>query len=155
MSEPPSDDGRTKGGRFAPGHKFSHGMKPGTRHRATMLAEKLMAPTPAAIVKKVVEAAKAGEQWACKLVIERIIPPARDRPAPLDLPKMASAADLPDALARVVEAMTGGALTPGEAAAIVATLETYGRASVFAGLEERLARLERCLIDEEDKNDAE
>jgi hypothetical protein len=43
MSEPPSDDGRTKGGRFAPGHKFSHGMKPGTRHRATMLAEKLMA----------------------------------------------------------------------------------------------------------------
>jgi hypothetical protein len=58
MSEPPSDDGRTKGGRFAPGHKFSHGMKPGTRHRATMLAEKLMAPTPAAIVKKVVEAAK-------------------------------------------------------------------------------------------------
>jgi hypothetical protein len=149
MSEtPPFNDGRTTGGRFAPGHKFSHGMKPGTRHRATMLAEKLFSADAAAIVKKVVAAAKAGEPWAAKLVIERIIPPARDRATPLMLPKMMSAADLPSALARVVDAMAEGALTPGEAAAIVATLEAFGRASVFAGHEERLARLERRLREE-------
>ena len=120
-------------------------MKPGTRHRSTMLAEKLFSNDAAAIIKKVVAEAQNGQSWACKLVIERIIPPARDRVTPLDLPKIASAADLPGALAKVVDAMAEGALTPGEAAAIVTTLEAYGRASVFAGHEERLAALEARL----------
>ena len=110
-----------------------------------MMAEKMLGADAADIVKKVVASAKAGEPWAVKLVIERILPPAKDRPTPLELPRMASPADLPGALARVVDAMAEGALTPSEAAAIVTTLEAYGRASVFAGHDERLMRLERRL----------
>ena len=139
MSEP-ENAGRDHAGRFASGRSGNPNGKPkGARTRATMLAEKLFTADAAKIIKKVVAEAENGQSWACKLVIERIIPPARDRPTPLDLPRIASAADLPPALAKVVDAMAEGALTPGEAAAIVTTLEAYGRASVFAGHEERLA----------------
>jgi hypothetical protein len=151
MSEPPGNTGRKQDGTFAPGHSGKPSGKPkGARHKATIMAEKLFAGDARDIVKKVVASAKAGEPWAVKLVIERIIPPAKDRPTTLELPRMMSPADLPDALARVVDAMAEGTLTPSEAAAIVATLEAYGRASVFAGHEERLLALEKRLADEED-----
>jgi hypothetical protein len=148
MSEPPENSGRKADGTFASGNRANPSGKPkGARHRATLMAEKLFAADAADIVRKVVAAAKAGEPWAVRLVVERLIPPAKDRPAPLTLPKMTSSADLPDALARVVDAMAEGALTPGEAAAIVATLEAFGRASVFAGHEERLRILEKRLAE--------
>jgi hypothetical protein len=151
MSEEPPSDGREAGsGRFAKGNKASRGRQVGARHKVTLLAEKLFSDDAAKIIKKVVAEAQNGQSWACKLVIERIIPPARDRPTPLDLPKIASPADLPDALARIVDAMAEGALTPSEAAAIVTTLEAYGRASVFAGHEERLAALEARLREGEE-----
>jgi hypothetical protein len=62
------------GGRFAPGHKFSHGMKPGTRHKATVMAERLMSADAGPIIKKLVSAAKAGEPWALKFIGERFVP---------------------------------------------------------------------------------
>jgi hypothetical protein len=149
VSEPPENSGRKADGTFASGNRANPSGKPkGTRHRATMMAEKLLSADAVAIIKKLVAAAKAGEPWALRFVAERLIPPVRDRAAPLSLPKMTSAADLPDALGKVIDAMAEGALTPSEAAAIVATLEAYGRASVFAGHEERLARLERRLREE-------
>jgi hypothetical protein len=66
---------------LAPGYRANPSGKPkGTRHRATMLAEKLFDKDAAKIVRKVVAAAQAGEPWAAKLVIERIIPrPATGR----------------------------------------------------------------------------
>jgi hypothetical protein len=146
MSDEPINAGRNPDGRFAPGARGNPAGKPkGARHKATVLAEKLFSADAAKIIKKVVAEAQNGQSWACKLVIERIIPPARDRPTPLDLPPIASPADLPVALAKIIDAMAEGALTPNEAAAIVTTLEAYGRASVFAGHEERLAALEARL----------
>ena len=57
MSEPPSNNGRTMGGRFAPGHKFARG-NPGARHRATVMAEKLMS----ADAKEIAETGREGEE---------------------------------------------------------------------------------------------
>jgi hypothetical protein len=74
MSEPPpSNNGRTMGGRFAPGHKFARG-NPGARHRATLMAEKLMSADAKEIVEKLVEKAKNGELWALKFIGERFVP---------------------------------------------------------------------------------
>jgi len=51
-----------------------------TRDRASAIAEKLFAADISDVVKKVVEAAKNGESWACRLIIERLIGPAREAP---------------------------------------------------------------------------
>jgi hypothetical protein len=47
------------------------GMPKGTRHRATMLAEKLMEDDAENIVRAVVNAAKAGDPTAMRLCVER------------------------------------------------------------------------------------
>ena len=49
-------------------------MPKGTRHRATMLAEKLMEDDAENIVRAVVNAAKAGDPTAMRLCIERLTP---------------------------------------------------------------------------------
>ena len=93
------------------------------------------------IVKKVVTSARRASRGRSRA---RIPPPARDGRRCSNCREW-SALLICSGLARVVDAMAEGALTPGEAAAIVSTLEAYGRASVFAGHAERLARLERRL----------
>ena len=80
MTDQPPNNGRKTDGRFAPGNKASPGKAKGTRHKATAIAEKLFAADIAAVAKKVVEAAKNGESWACRLIIERLIGPAREAP---------------------------------------------------------------------------
>lgn len=85
MSEPPENTGRKADGTFTRGNRVNPSGKPkGARHKATMMAEKVLGADAADIVKKVVASAKAGEPWAVKLVIERILPPAKDRPTPLE-----------------------------------------------------------------------
>ncbi len=61
------------------------------------------------------------------------------------LPPVASAADLVPALAAVVAAMARGELTPDEANAICAVLESQRRAIETAELEARVAALEECV----------
>src|SRR4029077_15792763 len=62
------------------------GMPKGTRHRATMLAEKLMEDDAEDIVRDVVNAAKAGDPTAMRLCIERLAPLRKGRPITFDLP---------------------------------------------------------------------
>ena len=67
-----------KGGPWAPGVSGNPaGMKVGTRHRATRLAEKLMADDIEGVVNAVVTAAQGGDMQACKIVLDRIAPPCR------------------------------------------------------------------------------
>jgi len=110
---PPENAGRLQGGRFVPGVSGNPaGKKPGTRHRVTLLAEKLMADDAEAVVKAVVAAAKNGDMTAARLVLDRIAPPCRGRPVRVDLPPIVGAADLVKALAAVADAMARGSSQP-------------------------------------------
>lgn len=118
MTPDPDNAGRMQGGQFVPGCSGNPaGMKLGTRHRATRLAEKLMADDIEAIVTAVVAAAKEGDMTAARLVLERIAPPCRGRRVRLGLPPIAGAADLMRALAAISDAMARGVLSAEEAQA--------------------------------------
>jgi hypothetical protein len=95
------------------------GMPRGTRHRATMLAEKLMEDDAENIVRAVVSAAKAGDPTAMRLCIERLIPVRKGRAVVFDLPAIETAADVASALGAIAGAMAAGELTPDEAGAVV------------------------------------
>jgi hypothetical protein len=132
-----------KGGPWAPGVSGNPaGMKAGTRHRATRLAEKLMAGDAEAVVNAVVTAAKGGDMTAARLVLDRIAPPCRGRPVRLDLPPIVAAADLVKALAAVADAMARGVLSAEEAQAAAAVLEHHRKAVETLDLERRITAIE-------------
>ena len=131
-------------GQFAPGCSGNPaGKKPGTRHRATRLAEKLMADDAEAVVKAVVAAAKEGDMTAARLVLDRIAPPCRGRPVRLDLPPIVGAADLVKALAAVADAMARGVISAEEAQAAAGVLDHHRKAVETLDLERRIAALEQ------------
>lgn len=117
-------------------------MKPGTRHRATQLAEKMMTGSSEAVVKAVITAAEEGDMVAARIILDRIAPPSRGRRIELDLPTIAGSADLLRALCVVTGAMARGELSAEEALSAAAVLNHSGKAIEIIDLERRIAALE-------------
>ena len=120
------------------------GMPKGTRHRATMLAEKLMEDDAENIVRAVVSAAKAGDPTAMRLCVERLVPLRKGRPVVFDLPPVKTAADIAGAVGELARAMAAGELTPDEASAAASVIEMHRRAIETTEIERRLQRLEEA-----------
>ena len=91
--------GKQRGAPFQKGKSGNPNGKPkGTRHRITVLAEKLMQDDAKDIVSAVLEAAKGGDMTAARLILERIFPVRKGRPIYLDLPAVRTAADIAAAM---------------------------------------------------------
>jgi Family of unknown function (DUF5681) len=127
------------------------GKPPGTRHRVTVLTEQLMADDAEGVVRKVIEAAMAGDMTAARLILDRIAPPRRGRPVVLSLPEVIKASDVPAALAAVLAAMGSGELTPDEASAVSAVIEGQRRAIETAELDTRLRAVEERVGTDEQR----
>jgi hypothetical protein len=82
-----------------------------------MPAEFLLDGEAAALTRRAVELAFAGDGTALRLCLERIIPLRRGRAVQLDVPPVRDAGDLGGTMAAITTAATSGAITPGEAAA--------------------------------------
>jgi Family of unknown function (DUF5681) len=54
-----------------------HGCARGSRHKASLLAERLMEGDAEEVVRAVVAAAKNGDMTAARIIIERLLPPKR------------------------------------------------------------------------------
>jgi hypothetical protein len=119
-------------------------MPKGTRHRATMLAEKLMEDDAENIVRAVVSAAKAGDPTAMRLCIERLVPVRKGRPVTFDLPPVKTAADIAGAVGELARAMAAGELTTDEASAAASVIEMHRRAIETSDIEEWLRRIEEA-----------
>lgn len=129
---------------FKPGQSGNPaGMPKGTRHRATVMAEQLMAKDAKAIVQSVVDKAKGGDMVAARLVLDRIAPPRKGRLVEFDLPELNTPNDVVKALSAVIAATAKSELTPEEAAAVAGILEIKRRALETTELERRIATLEQ------------
>lgn len=144
MADAPSrkSAGKTRGRPFAPGNP---GKPKGTRHKATLAAEALLDGEAEALTRKAVEAALTGDTGALRLCLDRLVPPRRDRPVLFDLPPIASAADHPAALGRMLEAVAVGDLTPGEAQALAGIMAEHRKSIETAEIASRLDELEKRL----------
>jgi hypothetical protein len=67
------------------------GRPAGSRNRVTIVALAAMEEGADAIARKVVGMAKAGDMSAARLVLERLVPPAKERPIFLALPSTETA----------------------------------------------------------------
>jgi hypothetical protein len=119
------------------------GKRPGTRHRATQAAERLLDGEADALTRKAVDLALAGDTVALRLCLERIVPPRRDRPIRLPVGEVRTLADLSSVQAEVMTALAHGELTPDEAAKVADVVEKLGAAWERRDLELRVRCLEK------------
>ena len=138
--------GRTRRGRFVKGQSGNPaGRMPGSRNRATVIAEQLLDCEVRSLTRKALEMALAGDTAALRLCLDRVIGPRRERPLNFTLPPIESAADLHTAMAAITGAVGRGELTTGEAWELSQTVDTFIRAIDAADFEHRLQRLETAL----------
>jgi hypothetical protein len=114
----PAKTGKQQGnrGQFRPGVRGSpKGRHQGSRHKATMAALALLGNDLEGTTGKLVEKAKAGEPWAIKLVMDKLVPNAKDAPVTFKAPRLRAAGDLQAALSAILRAVSRGKITPDEA----------------------------------------
>lgn len=128
---------------FKPGQSGNPKGRPqGSKHKATIAAQELLDGEAQTLTKKAVELAKTGNVLALRLCLERLIPPRKDRPISLKLPKLEGVADIPMVLEAVLKAVAQGEITPGEGQAVAAMLEAYRKGVELGDFEIRLTALE-------------
>jgi hypothetical protein len=118
------------------------GKAPGTRNRATLLAERLLDGEAEAMVRLVIEKAKQGDTFALRFCLDRIVPPRRDRPVLFSFPELKSAYDASNTMSAITSAVARGELTPSEAAELSRVVEAFVKAIETTEIERRLKILE-------------
>jgi hypothetical protein len=138
---------RGPGRRFQPGQSGNpDGKRPGTRNRATMLAERLLDGEAEAMVRTVIEKAKQGDTFALRFCLDRIVPPRRERPVVFQIPELRSAEDASKAMSAITSAVAGGELTPAEAAELASVVDAFVKALEASEIERRLTILEKSQL---------
>ena len=119
------------------------GKKPGTRHRATIIAEQLIDAEAEELVRVCLDKAKAGDSTCMKLVMDRLVSVRKDRPIQIDLPEIKTTADIVSATGLIADAVAHGGLTPLEAQLLAGVVEAHRKSLEVLGHEERLLKLEQ------------
>src|SRR2546423_15709363 len=86
------------------------GKRPGTRNRATIIAEEMLDCETRPLLRGAIDDAKGGDGVMTRFCIGRILPPRRERPVRFDLPPVKSAADLSAAMQAITSAVAQGGL---------------------------------------------
>jgi hypothetical protein len=118
------------------------GRPKGARNKATLALEALLDGVAEALTRKAIDMALEGDTTAMRLVMDRIMPPRKDRPVTFALPKLETPADAVKASAALVEAVASGDLTPSEADDLSRLVDRFVRAVETTDVLERLESLE-------------
>jgi hypothetical protein len=86
-----------------------------------------------------------GDMIAMRLVMDRLLPPRRERPVSIEMPKINVAADLVAAAAALTDAAASGAIRPSEAARLGQLVGNVAQAIEVAQNSERIAKFEEAL----------
>ena len=121
------------------------GRPKGSRNQATLLAIAAMEGELDAVVRKVIDAAKSGDMTAARLVVDKLIPAARERALSIDLPSIKDAGDCVAAQAKVIEAVAASDLLPAGGQMLSGLIENTRRALETVELAQRLAAIEEQL----------
>ncbi len=121
------------------------GKAKGTKNRATLLATTAMENGLQGIVESVIRAAQGGDMRAARLVIERLVPPAKSRPINITLPELTDIPACRAAQGAIVAAVACGNLLADDGEALAALVEGQRRAMETETLEARLLAIEEQL----------
>lgn len=98
-----------------------------------------------AIMLKAIELAKAGNETALRLCLDRLIAPRRERTVRLSLPNITTAEGVSGAVAAVLDAVALGDVTIGEGVQLANLLEVRRKAMETQEFERRLTEVEKGM----------
>jgi hypothetical protein len=133
------------GRRGRPFQKGQSGNPAGRRRGSTNRAieQLLLDGEAAALTRKAVEMALAGDAAALRLCLDRTVAPRRERTVDLALPPINNSHDILGAVKVIADAVGRGAITPGEGFSLSQMIETFLRAIDASDFENRLQKLEK------------
>lgn len=118
------------------------GKPAGVRNKATVMVQSIMERGAQEIAEAVVGLAKEGDLSAARLVLERLLPPAKERPISLALPSTDTAGGIAEAQQAILQAVAAGDLLLGEGTALAGIVEARRKAVETLQLEQRITALE-------------
>jgi len=133
-----------RGRPFEPGDARA-GRPKGSRHKITILAEKLMSDDVEGVVQSVVKAAKNGDMQAARVILDRIAPPRKDTTISIELPSIDTLEDIANAMGLIVKAAASSEIGLSEADALTKLLQGYSSALEMTDMAKRLEALEQRL----------
>jgi hypothetical protein len=137
---------RGPGKPFLPGNRLGKGRPVGSRNTATLTLQALLDGEGEAITRKVISLAKAGNETALRLCLERLMAPRKQRPVQLKLPKDISTAEgLAQAQAAVLSSAAQGEITIGDALQLAGLLEIRRKTIETQEFEQRLGEMENRM----------
>src|SRR3954451_17723125 len=104
LEQPFNNAGKSAAGRFKPGNGHGRGRPSGSRNKASIALDKMLAEDGADVVQAVLAAARGGDMQAARLVLDRIVPIRKGRSIQLDLPAIENVADVLAALSATIAA---------------------------------------------------
>lgn len=136
-------------GKIQESSKFKRGQsgnpkgKPkGARNKSTLAAEKLLEGSLDRICRRIEEEAINGNMQAAKMVLERFLPPRKDRLIWLNLPEIKTYEDVLSASTLIISAICKGEISPSEGEALSRTIDLHSKILETTDHECRLQTLE-------------
>ena len=126
---------RDKGGKWKPGQSGN----PGGRSGQTQAIRAKLAKGATAVTAKVLEAAKGGDMQACRLILERLVPPIK--PTAETVCFELDDTDLPSAAKSILRAVAAGELPPDQGKALIEGLGAVARVIEVAELQKAVEEL--------------
>jgi hypothetical protein len=129
---------------WKPGESGNPRGKPkGAINKTTRLALELFEGGIKNIAEVVIKQAQDGDLTAARLVLDKLVPNARERAVELPgLPSTENPAGVAEAQAAILQAVASGDLTPGEAATLSGIVENRRKAIETLELEQRIKAIE-------------
>lgn len=129
---------RTTGGKFAPGTSGNPRGRPKSKTAALKAA---LEKDGAAVAKKVVDQAKAGDMQACRIVLERLVPAIRPASQTVQF-DFDPTAPMADQARQILAAVSHGELPPDQGRALIDGIASLTRVVELDEIARRLAELE-------------
>lgn len=144
----PENAGQMQGlGQFQKGQSVNPKDKAkGIKNRATLAAEQLLQSDLDNICRRLVEEALIGNMQAIKLVLDRVLPPKRERAIDVKLPKRQTADDAVNAMSLIISAVGSENITPAEGEAMSRVVGDFVRTVQAHGIEKRVSLLEGVRV---------
>lgn len=125
------------------------GRPKGSRNARLIALEALLSGEEKNIMKKALAIALDDENdsqiQALKLCLERLMPPVKDNPISLKLPKMEVTSDLPKITSAIFNAVTKGEITPLESVSLLKVVDAHRNALETTTLKDELDELKETV----------
>lgn len=129
--------------RFKKGQSGNPNGKPkGAKNKSTLAAEALLEGSLEKICRRIEEEAVNGNMQAAKMVLERFLPPRKDRLIRFDLPEIKNTRDILIASNAIIAAVCRGEISPSEGEALSRVIAVHAQTIENHDFEERVEVME-------------